>query len=67
VAVEVVDEIQKMGVGTALVARLVDRARAIGFTLLIATTLWENRPARADATARIPRPRELSCGRPYDA
>jgi RimJ/RimL family protein N-acetyltransferase len=47
VAVEVVDEIQNMGVGTALAARVLDRARANGFTLLTATTLWENRPARA--------------------
>ena len=47
VAVEVVDEMQDMGVGTALVARLLDRARANGITLLTATTLWENRPARA--------------------
>lgn len=47
VAVEVADEIQSMGVGTELVARLLDRARANGITLLTATTLWENRPARA--------------------
>ncbi len=47
VAVEVVDEIQNMGVGTALVARVLDRACANGFTRLTATTLWENRPARA--------------------
>jgi acetyltransferase len=47
VAVEVADEIQNMGVGTELVARLVDCARVNGFTLLTATTLWENRPARA--------------------
>jgi RimJ/RimL family protein N-acetyltransferase len=46
VAVEVADEIQSMGVGTELVARLLDRARANGITLLTATTLWENRPAR---------------------
>ena len=59
VAVEVADEIQNMGVGTELVARLLDRARANGITLLTATTLWENRPARAlTATPRIPRPRE---------
>jgi GNAT superfamily N-acetyltransferase len=38
-AVEVVDEIQNMGVGTALAARVLDRARANGFTLLTATTL----------------------------
>ena len=36
-----------MGIGTALARRLVDRARANGFALLTATTLWENRPARA--------------------
>ena len=47
VAVEVVDEIQNLGVGTALVARVLDRACANGFTRLTATTLWENRPARA--------------------
>ena len=35
-----------MGVGTELARRLVERARANGFTLLTATTLWENRPAR---------------------
>jgi protein lysine acetyltransferase len=47
VAVEVADEIQSMGVGTELATHLVNRARANGFTLLTATTLWENRPARA--------------------
>ena len=47
VAVEVADELQNMGIGTALARRLVERARANGFTLLTATTLWENRPARA--------------------
>jgi RimJ/RimL family protein N-acetyltransferase len=47
VAVEVGDANQRMGIGTALVLRLVDRARANGFTTLTATTLWENRPARA--------------------
>jgi GNAT superfamily N-acetyltransferase len=39
VAVEVLDEIQNMGVGTTLVARVWDRTRANGFTLLAATTL----------------------------
>jgi len=58
VAVEVADEMQSMGVGTELAARLVERARANGFTLLTATTLWENRRARATATPQIPRPRE---------
>jgi RimJ/RimL family protein N-acetyltransferase len=47
VAVEVADELQNMGIGKALARRLVERARANGFTLLTATTLWENRPARA--------------------
>ena len=47
VAVEVADELQRMGVGTELAKRTVERARANGFTLLTATTLWQNRPARA--------------------
>ena len=47
VAVEVVDEIRNLGVGTALVTRVLDRACANGFTRLTATTLWDNRPARA--------------------
>jgi RimJ/RimL family protein N-acetyltransferase len=47
VAVEVVDELQRMGIGTVLARRTVQRARENGFTLLTAATLWENRPARA--------------------
>jgi len=47
VAFTVADELQGMGIGTVLARCLVDRARANGFTLLTATTLWENRPARA--------------------
>ncbi len=47
VAVEVADELHGMGVGTALVTHVVRRARENGFTLLTATTLWENQPARA--------------------
>jgi RimJ/RimL family protein N-acetyltransferase len=47
VAVEVADALQRMGIGTALVRHLVERARANGFACLTATTLWENRPARA--------------------
>lgn len=46
-AVEVADELQNMGIGTALARRTVQRARDNGFALLTATTLWENRPARA--------------------
>ena len=47
VAVEVADELQGMGIGTALAGRVVRRARANGFALLTATALWENRSARA--------------------
>ena len=45
-AFAVADEVQSMGVGTELAELIVRRARANGFTLLTATTLWENRPAR---------------------
>jgi len=47
VAVAVADELQGMGIGTALARRTAQRARENGFTLLTATTLRENRPARA--------------------
>lgn len=46
-AVEVTDEWQGMGIGTALARHTVQRARDNGFALLTATTLRENRPARA--------------------
>ena len=46
-AVEVADRLQSMGIGTALARHLVERVRASRFTLLAATTLWENLPARA--------------------
>lgn len=46
-AVAVADDVQRRGIGTALMARLIECARANGFHLLTATTLWENRPARA--------------------
>jgi 4-oxalocrotonate tautomerase len=46
-AVEVADELQNMGIGTALAKHTVQRARDNGFALLTATTLWENRSARA--------------------
>jgi RimJ/RimL family protein N-acetyltransferase len=46
VAIEVADAFQRMGIGTALASRTVQCARANGYTLLTATTLWENRPAR---------------------
>jgi GNAT superfamily N-acetyltransferase len=46
-AVAVADEAQRQGIGTALMARLIACARSNGLHLLTATTLWENRPARA--------------------
>ncbi len=47
VAIAVADELHGMGIGTELATRLVRRARANGFAVLAAATLWENRPARA--------------------
>jgi RimJ/RimL family protein N-acetyltransferase len=47
VAIAVADDLQGLGIGTALARRTAQRARENGFTLLTATTLWENRPARA--------------------
>jgi RimJ/RimL family protein N-acetyltransferase len=46
VAFEVADELQGMGIGTALAARIVQHARAHGIARLTAATLWESRPAR---------------------
>jgi L-amino acid N-acyltransferase YncA len=46
-AVAVADEVQRRGIGTALMLRLIACARSNGFHQLTATTLWENRPARA--------------------
>jgi L-amino acid N-acyltransferase YncA len=47
VAVAVADELHRRGIGSLLMDRLVTCARANGFDLLTATTLWENRSARA--------------------
>ena len=47
VAFEVADDWQRKGVGTALVQRLLDRARTNDFDRLSARTRWENVPARA--------------------
>ena len=44
---EVADELQGMGIGTALARVTAQSACANGVALLTATTLWENRPARA--------------------
>jgi GNAT superfamily N-acetyltransferase len=46
-AIEVADELQHMGIGSCLTARILERARDIGFATLTATTLRANRPARA--------------------
>ncbi|MGH2895418.1 MAG: GNAT family N-acetyltransferase [Solirubrobacteraceae bacterium] len=46
-AVAVADEMQRRGIGSALMRRLIACARSNGFHVLTATTLWENRPARA--------------------
>lgn len=43
----VADELQRLGIGTALAAQIVARARASDITVLTASTLRENRPARA--------------------
>ena len=46
-AIAVADEHHGRGIGTALVRCLIARARVNGFSVLTATTLWENRQARA--------------------
>jgi ribosomal protein S18 acetylase RimI-like enzyme len=47
VAIEVADDLHKQGIGTALAVHTLQRARANGFTRVIATTLHDNAPARA--------------------
>jgi RimJ/RimL family protein N-acetyltransferase len=47
VGFEVADELQGMGIGTALATHIVQHARASGLALLTAATLWDNRSARA--------------------
>ena len=61
VALEVVDELQNRGIGTALATALLARARENGLVLLTAGTLWDNRPARALLRRLRFRPRR-SCG-----
>ncbi|HSC02026.1 MAG TPA: GNAT family N-acetyltransferase [Solirubrobacteraceae bacterium] len=46
-AIAVADEHHGRGIGTALLRCLIARARVNRFSILTATTLWENRPARA--------------------
>ena len=47
VAIEVADGLHGQGIGTALAHRTLERARANGFTRVVATTLQENAAARA--------------------
>jgi RimJ/RimL family protein N-acetyltransferase len=47
VAIEVADDLHRNGVGLMLGQALIRRALENGINLLTATTLWENRPARA--------------------
>ena len=47
VAIEVADDLQGNGVGLMLAEALIRRARENGINVLTATTLWENRAARA--------------------
>jgi GNAT superfamily N-acetyltransferase len=46
-AIAVADEHQGRGIGSVLVRCLIARARVNGFSFLTASTLWENRRARA--------------------
>ena len=45
-ALAVADDHQGRGIGTALIRCLISRARVNGFSVLTASTLWDNRPAR---------------------
>jgi RimJ/RimL family protein N-acetyltransferase len=47
IAVAVADDLHGLGIGTTLTELTVQRARENGYDVLIATTLWHNRPARA--------------------
>ena len=47
VAIEVADDLHRNGIGVMLAEALIRRARKNGINVLTATTLWENRPARA--------------------
>lgn len=57
VAIEVADDWQRNGIGLTLAEALVRHARENGLERLTATTLWENRPARALARRMGFRPR----------
>jgi RimJ/RimL family protein N-acetyltransferase len=61
VAIEVSDDLHRQGIGTALALRTLERARANGFTRVVATTLRENAAARALLRQLNFRPR-ASCG-----
>lgn len=61
VAIEVADDLHNHGIGTALALQTLERARANGFTRVVATTLRENAAARALLRHLNFRPR-ASCG-----
>jgi len=46
-AIEVADDMQGIGIGTLLARLIVARAASNGFDRLVASTLWDNQPARA--------------------
>jgi RimJ/RimL family protein N-acetyltransferase len=46
-AIEVADDMQGIGIGTLLARLIVDHAQRNGFDRLVASTLWDNQPARA--------------------
>jgi RimJ/RimL family protein N-acetyltransferase len=46
-AIEVADDMQGIGIGTLLARLIVDRASSNGFDRVVASTLWDNRRARA--------------------
>ena len=46
-AIEVADDVQGIGIGTLLARLIVDRAASNGFERVVASTLWDNQPARA--------------------
>jgi RimJ/RimL family protein N-acetyltransferase len=62
VAIEVVDDLQRQGIGTALAIHTLERARANGFTRVTAITLSDNAPARS-LLSRLQFRRRTRCGR----
>jgi RimJ/RimL family protein N-acetyltransferase len=57
VAIEIADDLQSLGLGTALACHVIRRARENGVARLTATTLHENHPARRLSQRLTFRPR----------